>query len=186
MKQLTTISKRKVAKAFDGRLIVCQRFKLAVDFLTPLSGIIVAGFATQQKGKTPHGRAMSYLLMRAVEGEYPHQYVNPARVRLSEGVLQNPEHVEVTRQGRSVRAIATSEMEGDSVRNLAWDDRLVLSAYHPELRVAGVNDEERLREDGSIALQLPARLGDKPVHLYLMVHDRDRQKWSNSQYLGAF
>jgi len=185
MKALLT-NNRKLARSVDGRLAVRQRFKLAGEFLRPLSGIVAQGFATKQKGKTAHGRAMSYLLMRAVEGEYPHQYVNPGRVRLSEGVLQNPAEIEVMRQGSLVKVEAVSRMDSTLGLNLAWDDRLVLCAYHPGLQVAGINEEERLREDGFVALQLPPLLADKPVHLYLMVHDRNKRKWSNSRYLGEF
>jgi hypothetical protein len=185
MKQLMT-NTRKKARSIDGRLAVRQRFKLASEFLRPLSGVVARGFATRQKGKTAHGRAMSYLLMRAVEGDYPNQYVNPAQVRLSEGVLQNPVEIEVSRQGALIRVEATSQMGDITGLNLAWDDRLVLCAYHPGLCVAGTNDEERLREEGFVALQLPPLLADKTVHLYLMVHDRDGRQWSNSRYLGEF
>jgi len=185
MRQVLT-NKRKLAGSIDGRLAVRQRFKLAGEFLRPLSAIVAQGFATQQKGKTAHGRAMSYLLLRAVEGAYPNQYVNPAQVRLSEGVLQNPVEIEVSRQGALIRVEVTSQMGDITGLNLAWDDCLVLCAYHPGLRVAGINDEECLREEGIVALQLPPLLADKPVHLYLMTHDRDRRKWSNSRYLGEF
>lgn len=185
MRQVLTNS-RKLARSVDGRLAVRQRFKLAAEFLRPLSGIVAQGFATQQKGKTAHGRAMSYLLLRAVDGTYPNQYVNPAQVRLSEGVLQNPAEIEVTRQGALIQVEATSEMGDITGLNQAWDDRLVLCAYHPELRVAGINDEDGLREEGVVTLQLPPLLADKPVHLYLMAHDRDRRRWSNSQYLGRY
>src|SRR5690606_14842376 len=114
------------------------------------------------------------------------QYVDPSLVRSSEGGLQNPVGIEVMRQGSLVRVEATSQMDGMHGLNLAWDDRLVLCAYHPGLCVAGINDEERLREEGFVALQLPPLLADKTVHLYLMVHDRDGRQWSNSRYLGEF
>ncbi|WP_188506369.1 DUF6266 family protein [Parapedobacter pyrenivorans] len=179
-------SKGKKSNEVDGRLAIQQRFKVASEFLTPVRKLIHRGFATRMKGKTPFGRAMSYVLLRAVAGNYPDQYVDPAMVRLSEGVLRNPIRTAVTRQGRTITVEAVS-LGGNPVGvNEAWDDQLILCAYHPELRVAGINDEKRLREDGSVTLELPPLLQDRPVHLYLMAHDRHERKWSNSCYLGAF
>src|SRR5690606_10275797 len=131
-------------------------------------------------------RAMSYVLLRAMAGDYPDQYIDPAAVRLSEGVLQNPLQIDVVRHGRNVTVEVGSLEGGPEGLNEAWDDRLILCAYHPGLRVAGINEEKRLREEGSVALELPPLLEDKPVHLYLMVHDRKERKWSNSEYLGEF
>lgn len=179
-------SERKKSNEIDGRLAIQQRFKLAIEFLTPVRRLIHRGFATRMKGKTPFGRAMSYVLLRAVGGNYPDQYVDPTAVRLSEGVLRNPIRTEVTRQGRRITVEAESAGDDPERLNEAWDDRLILCAYNPELRVAGINEEKRLREDGNVSLELPPLLEDKPVHLYLMVHDRKERKWSNSQYLGAF
>ena len=183
MQLLANTVNRKKSSEVDGRLPIRQRFQLASAFLKPLAKLIVKGFATQRKGKTAHGRAMSHLLLRAIQGEYPNQYVNPALAVLSEGVLQNPLSTEVTRHGRMITVEVQSAHDSF---NQAWDDRLVLCAYHPALCVAGINDEEWLREAESVALQLPPLLEDKPVHLYLMVHDRDGKRWSNSKYLGEW
>ncbi|SEL88811.1 DUF6266 family protein [Parapedobacter koreensis] len=186
MNIISNTTERRKSSEIDGRLPIRQRFKLASEFLMPLHRLIRRGFATKRKGKSAFGRAMSYVLLRAVCGEYPDQYIDPAAVRLSEGVLQHPIRTEVTRQGRTVRVAVESRMGDLDGLNQAWDDRLVLCAYNPALRVAGINDEERLREDGNVTLKLPPMLADKPVHLYLIVHDRSGQKWSNSKYLGEF
>lgn len=175
---------RKHSNEIDGRLAVRRRFKLAAEFLTPVRRLIHRGFATKRKGKTPFGRAMSYVLHRAIAGDYPNQYVDPSAVRLSEGALQNPIDVEVMRQGRLITVEAGWVLDRSMHMNEAWDDQLILCAYHPELRVAGINEVPSTREDGAVSLQLPPLLADKPVHLYLMVHDRNEKKWSNSKYLG--
>ena len=185
MNVISNIEQKK-SNEVNGSLVIQQRFKLASEFLTPVRRLIHRGFATKRKGKTPFGRAMSYVLHRAVAGNYPHQYIDPAAIRLSEGVLQNPIQPDVTRRGRMVTVEVLSMGDNLEGMNEAWDDRLILCAYNPELRVAGINEEKRLREDGSVALELPPLLENKPVHLYLMVHDRNERKWSNSKYLGEF
>lgn len=177
---------RKHSSEIDGRLAVRQRFKLASEFLVPLRRLIDRGFATKRKGKTAFGRAMSYLLLRAVAGEYPNQFIDPQAARLSEGVLHNPFKVEVVRQGALVTVATESGIGRDDFANESWDDELVVCAYHPELRVAGVNEAPCTREERTVSLQLPPLLADKPVHLYLLVHDRAERKWSNSKYLGEF
>ncbi len=180
MNIISNNKEQRKSSTIDGRLAVRQRFQLASAFLKPLHTLIQKGFATRRKGKTAFGRAMSYVLLRAVAGDYPNQYIDPSAVRISEGVLQNPAVAGATREGRRI----TVEVESSMELNQAWDDRLVLCAYHPELRVAGINEAEALREAGCVALLLPPLLEDKPVHLYLMVHDRKGRTWSNSQYLG--
>lgn len=174
----------KQSSEIDGRLTVRQRFKLASEFLTPVRRLIDRGFATKRKGKTAFGRAMSYLLLRAVAGEYPNQYVCPEAVRLSEGVLMNPIKVEVVRQGQWITLETTSWSDDADLYNQSWDDQLVVCAYHPGERVAGINETPCTREERTVSLQLPPLLADKPVHLYLMVHDRAERRWSNSKYLG--
>src|SRR5690606_22497015 len=93
-----------------------------------------------------------------------------AAARLSEGVLHNPYKVEVTRQGRLVAVATESRMGRLAQINESWDDELVVCAYHPELRVAGVNEVPCIRQEGVVSIQLPPLLADKPVHLYLLVH----------------
>src|SRR5690606_39638785 len=117
---------RKKSNEVDGRLIIQQRFKLASEFLAPVRKLIQRGFATQKKGKTPFGRAMSYVLLRAMAGDYPDQYIDPAAVRLSEGVLRNPIRTEVMRQGRRVTVEVESLGDGTEDLNAAWAARLIL------------------------------------------------------------
>jgi len=189
MNIISNTTERKKSSEADGRLAVRQRFLLATEFLHPVRRLIQRGFATKRKGKTAWGRAMSYVLLRAVVGEYPNQYINPAAVQLSEGTLDRPLDPVATRCGRTVTVTIADADAGRDNRlylNMAWDDRLILCAYNPALRVAGINEEERLRSDGAVTLQLPPLLENEPVHLYLMAHDRSEQKWSNSLYLGEF
>lgn len=186
MNIISNVPSRKQSSEIDGRLAVRQRFKLAAEFLMPLRRLIDRGFATKMKGKTAFGRAMSYLLLRAVAGKYPNQYIDPAAARLSEGVLHNPSGTEVTRQGALVTVVTESRIGRNDFANESWDDQLIVCAYHPGERVAGINEVPCTREERTVTLQLPPRLADKPVHLYLLVHDRAGRRWSNSEYLGEF
>jgi len=186
MKVISATSGRRFSSEIDGRLVLRQRFRLAMAYLNPLRTLINQGFATRKKGKTAFGRAMSYALRAAVQGEYPNQYIEPAAVRLSEGVLSRPDRWTVTRQGRTIEVVAVSDPPTANDNNRSWDDRLVLCAYHPIKQIAGINATPSTREEGRISLELPSALADQRVHLYLMAHDRAGRKWSNSCYLGEY
>src|SRR5690606_7493006 len=98
--------------------------------------------------------------------------------------LHNPHVAEVTRQGRLLTVVTASNVDRYIYASESWDDQLIVCAYHPELQVAGINDVPCTREEATVTLQLPPLLADRPVHLYLMVHDRTGKKWSKSKYLG--
>ena len=181
MEWISKIGLPKKEKPIDGRLAVRQRFKLDSQYLAPLRKLIVQGFPTKRKGKTPLGRAMSHLVLRATEGEYPDQYVNPAMVRLSEGNTPNPRNIEVARRGKLIEVTFESK-SSDLCR--FWDDGVLICAYHPTMRIAGINEEPSIRKDGVARIVLPPQLAEQPMHLYLLTHTRDKKSFSRSVYLG--
>lgn len=168
----------------DGRLAVRQRFKLAHAFLAPLSKLIQWGFATKKKGKTPMGIAMSNVLGGAIEGVYPNQYVNPAKVLLSNGILANPRDPQLHREGEWI--VVDYDQRSERLLNGYWDDEVLICAYNVNLRMAGINEQKSIRNDGKVRLKLPAQLKDEPVHLYMITHCRNRKSFSRSLYLGQF
>lgn len=67
-----------------------------------------------------------------------------------------------------------------------WDDPVVLCAYDVIGGQAAINEQQVLRRDVQMTIELPSILHDRPVHLYLFLHDRDENLYSRSQYLGLF
>ncbi|GAA4786218.1 hypothetical protein GCM10023231_12690 [Olivibacter ginsenosidimutans] len=167
----------------DGRLAVQQRFKLAMEFLAPLSGLINR-CRLPHKRKTPLGQAMSQVLHGAIEGEYPEQYVNPAKVLLCKGALSMPLKILVIRMGELIRL----EYKDPSSRLISGeaDDEMIICVYNPELRIAGINDEIATRTDGKATIHLPVQLRNANVHVYALAHSRDWKRFSRSVYLGAY
>jgi len=167
----------------NGRLAVQQRFKLAMEFLAPLSGLINR-CRLPHKRKTPLGQAMSQVLHSAIEGEYPKQYVNPAKVLLCKGILSMPLEIEVVRMG----ALIQLEYHNDLHRLICGeaDDEIVICVYNPELRIAGINDEPATRAEGKATIHLPVQLRSTRVHVYVLAHSRDRKRFSRSVYLGEY
>lgn len=156
------------------------RFKLAQTFINPLNSLIQMGFRKKKKGSTALGNAMSYALHNAIEGEYPDIVVNPAEVRISEGSLASLFVVKIERNLDRISLI----WECLQSLNAKRDDHVILCAYNDELAIAGINSEKVMRKDEELDLKLPSGMSDKPVHLYLMLHDRDKKSFSRSKYLG--
>jgi len=181
MECISNFEKKKTGHGADGRLEVWLRFKVARQFLTPLTRLINMGFATKKRGKTPLGRAMSYTLKGCMEGTYPDIRVNPALVQLSNGSAVIPLSATAERQNGVIQISWCSSSNG---RATFHDDGIIVCAYHVESAVAGINETTAIRSDGRTELVLPVQLADKPVHLYAMAHCRDKRKFSRTVYLG--
>jgi len=160
-------------------------FKLVRYFLNPLNLLIQIGFATRKKGKTALGRAMSHHLRNAVTGEYPDMKIDPAKAKISEGTLAPLLSPQAERVGdcMTVKWALPNQFIADHSH---WDDQVILCVYDIEAGNAAVNEQQVIRKDAYMKLQLPSVLQHRPVHLYLMLHDRDKRMVSNSLYLGSF
>jgi len=167
----------------DGRLATQQRFKLAMEFLAPLSGLINR-CRLLHKRKTSMGQAMSQVLHGAIEGEYPEQYVNPAKVQFCKGTLSMPFNMDVVRMDEVIcleyQDLLSRLIFGDA------DDEIIICVYNPELGIAGINDEVATRADGRATIHLPVQLRQASVHVYVLAHSRDWKRFSRSVYLGEY
>lgn len=181
------LPRKKEARAFvaNGTETVRMKFAKARKFLNPVNDIIQMGFTPRHKNKkTPIGRAMSALLQSAMVGTYPDIAVDPARAKLSAGTKGLIHIYSVERHGAAIAL--TWNPEAKRIRADEGDDGILLCAYAVEEELAAVNEEPVLRQDGSLVMQLPEGMEQLPVHLYLIVHNRDKTNFSNSQYLGLF
>ncbi|AIM37010.1 hypothetical protein KO02_10120 [Sphingobacterium sp. ML3W] len=165
-------------------LISRTRFRMARLFLAPLNLLIHKGFSSHRRGKTPLGRAMSHLLLNAVEGDYPNILVNPAKAKLSDGLLPTVTMRKVIREGAAV--MLSWEKGHNPDLGASWDDVLIFCAYDIAGASAAINEEGVIRQDGRLTMELPSGLHGRPVHLFLVVHDRDGVVYSSSVYLGLF
>ncbi len=176
--------KKSTVKEPTKKLTVQMRFAKVRLFLNPLNKLIQLGYAVRAKRKTAMGRAMSYHLLNAVEGVYPDIGVNPALAKISDGMLRLPNIVALEKRDDLI------VLEWDFVSDriwppVHWDDELILCLYDVASGNAAINEHTVIRQDMRMELQLPAIMRNKEVHLYLMLHDRDKASCSNSKYLGT-
>lgn len=163
-------------------LAVRQRFAQARFFLNPLNTLIKMGFSKSKK--TAIGQAMSFLIRNAMVGEYPDIRVNPALAKLSNGSLVGQAINTIDRVGDSI--ILRWHFVPSRIHEINWDDELILCAYDVENGNAAINEEKVVRQDEKMELALPSILHGQSVHLYIMVHDRDKKSFSRSQYIGFY
>uniref|UniRef100_F4C8U5 Uncharacterized protein n=1 Tax=Sphingobacterium sp. (strain 21) TaxID=743722 RepID=F4C8U5_SPHS2 len=183
MEWISKIELPKVKKEPNGRLAVQQRFKIAMEFLAPLGKLLQSTYSTRKRGKSAMGRAMSKVLCGAIEGAYPNQYVNPAKVLLSEGTLMSAREIALKRDGNTLTA--TFNARSDYIFGNP-DDGVLLCAYSPSLRIAGINEEPAIRADGKVSITLPPQLKDQEVLVYILFRTRDWKHFSRSVYLGEW
>lgn len=183
---MLVISNKKETQPQPNKVKAIQLgFKLVRYFLNPLNLLIQIGFATRKKGKTALGRAMSHHLRNALVGEYPNITIDPTKAKISEGTLATIMLEQVERVGDfiTVKWLLPGQFFPDHSN---WDDELVLCAYDVETGNAAINEQQVIRKDAHMTLELPSVLKGRQVHLYLMLHDRDKRKVSKSEYLGKF
>ncbi|WP_286776759.1 DUF6266 family protein [Sphingobacterium sp. UBA2074] len=182
------LSKQKEIKVLivNGTETVRMKFARARKFINPVNDIIQMGYTARKRNvrKTSIGRAMSALLRNAMKGIYPDIEVDPTKAQLSVGVKLPLGVDSVDRQQKQITIV------WNSATNVLYQDRpddgIILCAYAVEEELAAINDELAVRQDGTLIMQLPDGMEKLPIHLYLIVHDREKANFSNSQYLGLF
>lgn len=96
-------------KPSPAQLAQQASFRLISKFLQPLNSLLSISFAEQSKKMTGINLAMQHNLKAAVTGNYPDLAINPARVLISQGSLQN-----------AISPVAASVLRGKLV--FCWGD----------------------------------------------------------------
>ena len=174
-----------ISALMDGRTLARLRFRSASKFLAPLAALIKQGLGGVKKpGTTPMGRAMSHLLTAGFNDKYPGLEIDPSKVKLSDGNLDNPPEVKLALHGDRMTISWATEMLNPF--NAYDDDLVIVCAYNVAARCAVLQEGEVQRKDGQATVVLPAEFLGETTHLYLLTHTRDKKRFSRNIYLGAF
>ncbi|MBD1421235.1 DUF6266 family protein [Sphingobacterium chuzhouense] len=173
-----------ISSLVDGRTLARLRFRSASKFLAPLAALIKQGLGGVKKpGTTPMGKAMSHLLTSGFSGKYPGLEIDPGKVKLSDGNLDNPQDVQVALFRDNVNISWSTEMLNPF--NAHDDDVILVCAYSVAARYAVLQEGVVQRKDGQAIVVLPAVFLREITHLYLLTHTRDGKRFSRNIYLGA-
>lgn len=157
-------------------------FKAAVDFLTPLHGLVKKGYGelARRKKSLAAGLALGHTLQVAIGLRPEGPVVDPALVRLSDGSLPG------IRVERLIRHPDRFELVHDGFCDAPFsgDDRLILCAYQVEKGYAFVNERIWQRQEGRVVVPIPEGFRSDGFHLYVLLSDRKELRYARSNYLG--
>ncbi|MES3018130.1 MAG: DUF6266 family protein [Bacteroidota bacterium] len=162
------ISKEPSEKQLESRkkMAACQEW---LKHITPFVRIGFKKFSTQQHG---FGSALSYLKLNAITEELE---VDPSKALISWGDLDLPLSPGVNNTDPGVLEITWEAIPGDT-------DRAIILAYDGKHDYVGEICGER-RSEGKQTLNC-SDLNGRELHVYLGFVSEERDRCSNSVYLG--
>lgn len=166
-------------------LLTQQKFYLVSQYLKPLASVIKDGFAQcvrREKGRHLSARnlAMAHAIKYAVKGEYPEQYIDPALILLSDGSVQGISVENMALDDNGLRL----DFDGGEITTMNHDDELLIVAYDPIAGVAIRNETLVTRSSSGLRLELPDYMQNVRLDVFILVRDRNRNRYSRSQYAG--
>jgi len=163
---------------------VQERFRLARKFLNPLYPLIIKGYGSS-KGtvQSSFGRAMSHTLTNVIKGDFPDFWMEPSLAKISNGMLL-PLAVNTIARHENRIQLTWAATDSNIKEYSHWDDQVILCAYDVVAGQAAINEHLILRQDTQLEIDMPSILHGKPVHVYLLLHDREKKLYSRSQYIG--
>ncbi|RZK40705.1 MAG: hypothetical protein EOO61_06355 [Hymenobacter sp.] len=177
------LPKKRTSVATGAELANRKRFADMHKWLKPLLSVLRIGF----KGYSPRLEgflaAKSYLLRYAIEGEYPNTTINPAKVKLSHGDLPLAENLNVAYQVTSEELVFS--WDPSTPNNASSRDQVMMVAYFTGLGEAISVTSGAFRQTGTDKLQLSGNLLGHQAEVYIAFISEDRQKQSDSVYLGS-
>ncbi|MGY4383513.1 hypothetical protein ACVWYN_000532 [Pedobacter sp. UYP24] len=161
-------------------------FAKVQSFMKPIKEYVGIGFKGYGSKTGGYKGAVSYALNNAIQGEYPDQFIDPEKVRVSGGELHFP-------------ASATMVLDEDNVLQFTWTpeegengnayDQVFMLAYSPEENnlLSGKKAGQptgAFRMAGKDSLQLNPDKKALSYHVYMGFVARDRSCQAHSLYMG--
>lgn len=162
------------------------RHKLATALLSNIKYLIKIGYQKSEKA-TPSHEFISHVILDAVKGILPNQYIDYSLLRISRGKIPPPFKIKLENQVRGLFISWEADLRhAESLKN----DHLVILLMNPNGESL-IHYKLATRQDESATLQLPNGFTDT-VHAWVFYHNPDkfpyesREKVSDSVYLGYY
>ncbi len=161
-------------------------FAKVQSFMKPLKIFLRIGFKGYGSKTGGYKGAVSYALNNAIQGEYPNQFVDPEKVRVSGGELHFPSSSTMVLDENNVLQFSWSVEEGENGN--AYDQVFML-AYSPSenKRLSGKKAGQptgAFRITGKDSLRVSAEKKAIEYHVYMGFVARDRSCQAHSLYMG--
>lgn len=158
-----------------------MRMKLAMAFLSPMSGLIRAGYQQVTEGlpMTPFNKALSYHKKHAIGGAYPELYFDYSKAQISTGPLLPAESLaaEWTDEGLAFSWDASSK------DTLVQEQNTIIAVKLPAPHTWDVRTSGIQRGAGHYLFELPQALIGKEIHAYVAFNRILTGEMSDSRYV---
>jgi hypothetical protein len=155
-----------------------NKFATVQAWLKPLLPLLRSGYANNPAKPAAYNAAKSHNLKYAISaGE-----IEPALIKVSMGDLQISEGLTVTylEKEKLVFQWDPAYLEGTNAK-----DQIMVLAYHPESKTAIYELHGSFRDIGIQELKVYKDFFGKTIHVYAAFIAADRDRQSDSVYLGA-
>lgn len=182
---MRTLPRKSKKPRSEAQLANEMRMKLAMSFLSPLTGIIRVGFQQAAEGlpMTPFNIALSYHKKHAIGGVYPELFFDYSKAKISTGLLAPAESLaaEWTDKGLSISWQATPEDRKDRMVN---EQNAIIVLIFPgaidkwEICTSGIT-----RGMGHYLFPLPSALIGTKLHVYVSFNRALTDEMSDSRHV---
>ena len=158
------------------------KFKLAMQFLQPFTGLLNLTFRDYAVEMTGTNNAMRYLLNNAIDGSYPDLSINYQNVLVSRGDLPNGGTPAAT---AAATTVTFTWQDNSGTGKAQASDQAILVAYCADLKQVEwtLNTAQRGSETGALAL---AGFAGMEVQTWIGFLSADGRRIASSKYTGAF
>jgi len=157
------------------------RFALGMDFLRPMKAYLREGYISEAHRCSTFNAALSYTVKTAVEGDFPKQKINYAKVLVSRGSLVPVADASASlSNGKVLFKWTDNSGLGDA---LATDVAMPL-VYNITKGIVISDANGGLRSNGKTELTLPGNWTGDTLLLYLGMMSTDGKMPANSIYLS--
>jgi hypothetical protein len=164
-----------------------SKMRLAMDFLSPLKGLIREAFMPFRKNTYGFDAAKSYFMKEALfPAEGGGYAVDYGKVLITFGDLRIPEGILIQVDETAEKLKIDLHWEDNTHQAVAYpDDRLLLVIYDMEDERFIYFKENTSRENLSGTVSLPGNYKNKELQLWMSFVRPEEQRASPSVYLGA-
>jgi len=159
-----------------------MKFKFVTEWLVPFYPYVSNGFRHLAQERTEINAAFSLNYRQAAKGAYPDLSISYPDVVLSKGNLPGLMEAEVSRIGADV--IQLSWGKNTQLRQVSFDDQLMLVVYSPELKIADGFIGGVKRADHKCSFKLNPKLANKALEAYVSTYTLSGKMVSDSKYMG--
>jgi hypothetical protein len=159
-----------------------ERFAAAQAWLQPLTGYVRLGYKNYSPRCEGFVAAKSYLMKHAMSGSFPDFVFDPSLMLVSFGNL--PGCSDARAECEEPGKITFYWQKREKLEADRSSDLVMVLAYNPEKKLATADTAAARRASGKAELNNLIKHFGEEVHVYLSFTSSDRERVSNSQYLG--